>query len=111
MYYPSLSRLGTDAWCFSADDVKTQRGRTPLDIAISEGYTELALLLIRKGAIDRLSVSYTNLERDEQDDHGKQRDNWLLIHSAAIAGHPDVISMLVDECGMDANARCFVSLR
>ncbi len=67
---------------------EARRDRSLLGIALARGYRDMALFLIERGA-----------ELDPGADHNQR----TLLHEAARGGHPELISLLVEN-GLDVNA-------
>ena len=74
--------------------VRTIRGRTPLQVAVTEGFDSLALLLLEHGA--------SCLEQDH--------DNRTSLHLAAMKGHTSILASLIqhlpDESNLDIEDIC-----
>ncbi|XP_008804940.2 protein VAPYRIN-like [Phoenix dactylifera] len=85
--------------------IATARGRTPLDVARDKGHLEVVEILergemvmtaSRRGDLGRLE----SLLKKRIGVHGHDQYGMTALHSAAIKGHRDVVSLLI-EFGME----------
>jgi F-box protein 11 len=62
-------------------DIHSTRGRTPLQVAVTEGFDSLSLLLLEHGA--------SSLAQDD--------DNRTALHLAALKGHTSILASLIQH--------------
>ncbi|XP_029120611.2 uncharacterized protein [Elaeis guineensis] len=89
--------------------IATARGRTPLDVARDKGHLEVVEMLergemvmtaSRRGDLRRLEC----LLKKRIGIHGHDQYGMTALHSAAIKGHRDIVSLLI-EFGMDVECQ------